>query len=229
VEDLTDNESEELLRRWWSDNWLWLVGGIVIGLGGLAGWQYWQKSKLDASVADAATYKAEIDSLGANQYDAAAAKARQLRDLHPNSPYADQADLALARAAVERNDLAEAAKRLKVVAEGSRDPQLRQIAKARLGRVLVEQGKHDEALAQLDIASAGSFGALYHEIRGDALAAKGDTAGARQEYDAALAGSQTEPGIDKAYVELKREALAAASMPAAAPSAAPAAAPGAAK
>jgi len=229
VEDLTDNESEELLRRWWSENWLWLVGGIAIGLGGLAGWQYWQKSRLDASVADAAAYKAEIDSLGANQYDAAATKARQLRELHPNSPYADQAELALARAAVERNDLPEAAKRLKVVADGSRDPQLRQIAKARLARVLVEQGKHDEALAQLDIATAGSFGALYHEIRGDALAAKGDTAGARQEYAAALAGSQTEPGIDKAYVQLKRDALAAASRPAAAaPTAAPVAAPAAA-
>ena len=153
MEDLTDNESEELLRRWWSDNWLWLVGGIVIGLGGLAGWQYWQKSKLDASVADAGTYKAEIDSLGANQFDAASAKAKELRDLHPTSPYADQADLALARAAVERNDLPEAAKRLKLVADGSRDPQLRQIAKARLARVLVEQGKHDEALAQLDVAT----------------------------------------------------------------------------
>ena len=28
VEDLSDNEREEQLRRWWSDNWLWIVGGI---------------------------------------------------------------------------------------------------------------------------------------------------------------------------------------------------------
>jgi len=110
---------------------------------------------------------------------------------------------------VERNDLAGAAQRLKVVADSSRDPQLRQIARARLARVLIEQGKHEEALAQLDIASAGSFGALYHEIRGDALAAKGDVAGARREYDAALAGSQTEPGIDTDYVALKRDELPA--------------------
>jgi len=209
VEDLTDNESEELLRRWWSDNWLWIVGGLVIGLGGLAGFQYWQKSKRQSAEQDAASYRTELDSLGANQVDAAAAKAKQLRDLHPASPYADQADLALARSAVERNDLAGAAQRLKVVADSSRDPQLRQIAKARLARVLIEQGKHEEALAQLDIATAGSFGALYHDIRGDALAAKGDVAGARREYDAALAGSQTEPGIDTEYVALKRDELPA--------------------
>ena len=56
MEDLTDNESEELLRRWWSENWLWLVGGIVIGLGGLAGWQYWQKSRLQSAEQDEAAY-----------------------------------------------------------------------------------------------------------------------------------------------------------------------------
>jgi predicted negative regulator of RcsB-dependent stress response len=76
--------------------------------------------------------------------------------------------------------------------------------------VLIEQGKQDEALRQLDVATAGSFGALYHEIRGDAFAAKGDAAGARREYDSALAAVGADPGIDKAFVELKRDALAAA-------------------
>jgi len=215
VEDLTDNESEELLRRWWSDNWLWLVGGIAIGLGGLAGFQYWQKSKQASAEEDAASYLAVIDALGKNQPDAAAAKSKQLRDLHPASPYADQADLALARVAVERRDFDGAAQRLKAVADGSRDKELRQIAKTRLARVLIEHGKYDEALATLEVASAGSFGSLYHDIRGDALAAKGDAAGARREYDSALAAAGTEPGIDTAYVELKRDALPATAAPAA--------------
>jgi predicted negative regulator of RcsB-dependent stress response len=210
VEDLTDNEREEELRRWWSENWLWIVGGIAVGLGGLAGYQYWQKSRQGAAEQDEATYRAEIDAISVRQFDEAAAKAKQLRDLHPSSPYADQADLALARVALERQDLDEAVKRLKVVADGSRDPQLRQIAKARMARVLIEQGKHDAALAQLDIASAGSFAALYHDIRGDALAAKGDPAGARREYDSALAATKIERTIDTAYVELKRDALASA-------------------
>jgi predicted negative regulator of RcsB-dependent stress response len=210
VEDLTDNESEELLRRWWKDNWLWLVGGIVLGLGGLAGWQYWQKSRSARLEADAASYLAELQSLDANKRGEAEATQKQLRDLHPGSAYADQGDLALARAAVERNDYEEAAKRLRTVADNSRDPQLRQVAKARLARVLLDQGKPDEALALLDIANAGAFAAYYHDIRGDALSAKGDAAGARREYDAALAGNATESGLDKAYVELKRDALAAA-------------------
>jgi predicted negative regulator of RcsB-dependent stress response len=226
VEDLSDNEREEQLRRFWAENWLWIVGGIALGLGGLAGWQYWQKSKLNASEQDEASYVAVLDSLSKNDKDAAAKKAGALRGLHPKSPYADQADLALARFAVDTRDLDEAAKRLRTVAESSRDPELRLIAQTRLARVLSEQGKHDDALKLLDVANAGSFTPVFHEIRGDVLAAKGDVAGARQAYDAALAATTSvqAQAFDREYVELKRDALSV-TVAAAAPAAAPAAVP----
>ncbi len=210
MEDLTDNEAEETLRRWWRENWLWLVGGLVIGLGGLAGWQYWQTSQRQAKEAESAAYQADMDALSANQFDQALEQTRKLREEHPGSPYADQADLALARAAVENNKLDEAATHLKTVMDTSRDPQLQQVARTRLARVHIERGKPDEALALLDVASAGAFAPLYHEIRGDALAAKGDAKGARTEYEAALAGATPESGVDKPYVEMKRDHLPAA-------------------
>ena len=223
MEDLSDNEREEQLRRFWAENWLWIVGGIALGLGGLAGWQYWQKSKLNASEQDAASYVAVLDSLSRNDKDAAVKKAGGLRGLHPKSPYADQADLALARFAVDTRDFDEAAKRLRTVAETSRDHELRLIAQSRLARVLSAQGKHDEALKLLDVTSAGSFTPLFHEIRGDVLGAKGDVAGARQAYDAALAAttSAQAQAFDREYVELKRDALPATVAAAAAPAAVP--------
>jgi predicted negative regulator of RcsB-dependent stress response len=209
VEDLSDNEREEQLRRFWAENWLWIIGGIVLGLAIWGGIQYWQKSQLQAAAADESSYLAVLDSLQAGKRDEAVAKADALRGLHPKSPYADQVDLVLARAAVDRREFDEAARRLRVVADGSRDPQLRQIAHGRLARVLIEQGKHDEALKLLDTATAGAFAAIYHDVRGDAYAAKGDAANARREYDAALASevSGGETTIDRAYVELKRDAL----------------------
>ena len=229
MEDLSDNEREEQLRRFWAENWLWIAGGIALGLGGLAGWQYWQQSKLKASEQDEASYVAVLDSLSKNDKVAAAKKAGDLRGLHPKSPYADQADLALARYAVDTRDFDEAAKRLRTVADTSRDPQLRLIAQSRLARVLSEQGKHDDAIKLLDVTNAGSFTPVFHEIRGDVLAAKGDVAGARKAYDAALAAttSAEAQAFDREYVELKRDALATATAaPAIAPAAAaPAAAP----
>jgi predicted negative regulator of RcsB-dependent stress response len=211
VEDLSDNERAEQLRRWWADNWLWILGGIVLGLGLLAGWQYWKTSQMRAAQQDESTYLAVLDSLSRNDRDAAVKKADELRATHPKSPYADQSDLALARAAVDRRDFDDAAKRLRGVATSSRDPQLKQVASTRLARVLAEQGKHDEALALLDVAKAGSFAGVYHDVRGDVFVAKGDAAAARKEYDAALAAApaaEEGAGLDRSYVELKRDAVA---------------------
>jgi predicted negative regulator of RcsB-dependent stress response len=219
VEDLSDNEREEQLRRWWADNWLWIIGGIALGLGALAGWNYWQASKMKAAELDESSYLAVLEALGRNDKEAAIKQATDLRKLHPKSPYADQSDLALARHAIDQRDFDAAAQRLRAVADGSRDAELRLIATSRLARVLAEQGKHDEALTLLDVSQAGAFAPLYHDLRGDILAARNDAAGARQAYDAALAATAANPpqGFDRAYVELKRDALPASAAPAAAP------------
>ena len=222
MEDLTDNEREEQLRRWWSDNWAWIIGGVALGLAILGGWQYWQRHQAQAADRDEASYRAVVEALDANKREEAVKQAGELRERRPGSPYADQSDLALARAAVDRREFDEAARLLKVVADGSKDPELRLVAKTRLARVLVEQGKHDEALALLDATQAGAFGGIVHDIRGDALAAKGDPAAARKEYESALAAGGPESGVDESYVELKRDALAQAA-PAAAAAHAPAA------
>lgn len=215
MEDLSDNEREEQLRRFWADNWLWIVGGIALGLGGLAGWQYWQQTKLTAAEQDEAAYMAMLDLLSQGNKDEAIKKADGVRATHPKSPYADQADLALARFAVDTGDFDTAVKRLSTVADSSRDPELRLIAQSRKARVLSEQGKHDDALKMLDVSKAGAFTAAFHEIRGDVLTAKGDTAGARQAYDAALAATTAEQSqaFDRAFVELKRDALPAGTKP----------------
>ena len=216
MEDLTDNEREEQLRRWWSDNWAWIIGGVALGLALLAGWQYWQRHQLQSAERDEASYLAVIEALGLDQRDEAARQATELRERRPGSPYADQADLALARAAVDRREFDEAARLLRSVADRTDDAELRSVARARLARILLEQGKHDDALALLDAGQAGAFAPLFHEIRGDVFAAKGDVQGARQEYEAALVADGAESGIDKAFVELKRDALGAAAAPAAA-------------
>jgi len=207
VEDLTDNEREEQLRQWWSDNWLWIVGGIALGLAMLWGWQYWQRMKMEQAQHELAGYQAVLTSLGQDKFDQAVVEAKALRDAQPGSPYADQSDLVLARAAVEKRNFDAAAQHLRTVMDGSKDPELRAVARARLARVLVEQAKYDEAVALLDPASAGAYAALYHELRGDAYAAKGDGAAARREYDEALAAPVEDTGLDRDYIELKRAAL----------------------
>jgi predicted negative regulator of RcsB-dependent stress response len=224
VEDLSDIEREEQLRRWWSENWAWIIGGVALGLSMLAGWQYWQRYQVQSAERDEAGYVAVIEALARNQRDEAATQAKALRERRPDSPYADQAELALARAALERRDFDDAASLLRSVAERSKDVELREMTRIRLARVLIEQGKHDEALASLDASAAGAFAPLVHDVRGDAYAAKGDAAAALKEYEAALAAAGEASALDREFVELKRDAQAQVSPPAASePASAPAA------
>lgn len=211
MEDLSDIEREELLRRWWSENWAWIIGGVALGLALLAGWWYWQRHQVQSAELDQSGYIAVIEALGRNQRDEAATEAKALRERRPDSPYADQAELALARAALERRDFDDAVGLLRGVADRSKDAELRQTSRIRLARVLIEQGKNDEALGELDAAAAGAFAALVHEVRGDAYAAKGDPAAARKEFDAALEAAGPNSGLDREFVELKRDAQAQAS------------------
>ena len=96
----------------------------------------------------------------------------------------------------------EAIKQLRQVVDNSKDEELGHIAQLRLARLLIQTGKHDEALAQLNVEKAGAFAAQVREVRGDALLAKGDAQGARAEYAAALSGD-TKGEIDRAVIELK--------------------------
>ena len=216
MEELTDTEREEQVRTFVRENLLFLLLAVALGLAGVAGFKYWQSKRLGGAEAAELQYESVIASLSANQPEQAEERTKQLRATHPKSPYADQAELAQARAAVARHDYDAATRMLRTVLDGAGDPVLRHVARTRLARVMIEQQRYDDAVSLLSLDEAGAFAALYHEIRGDAFAAKGDGESARREYTDALAVSEDQSGIDSAYVALKRDALPAAAAPAAA-------------
>jgi predicted negative regulator of RcsB-dependent stress response len=92
------------------------------------------------------------------------------------------------------------------VMNNSKDAELRQVARLRLARVLIDLGKPDEAIKTLAAGTPGSFAGRYHAVQGDALYAKKDIPGAIAEYTAALGAS--EAGADAALLQLKLADLA---------------------
>lgn len=203
VEDyLNDRDQEEALRNWWRENWKFIVAGVALGVAGLAGYSWYQKHR-NAQADHAATVYADFQkALASNDDTQAATLLDSLAGEHASSAYTQQARLILAKRHADAGRFDDAIKQLRQVVDDSRDPELGRIAQLRLARLLIQTGKNDEALAQLDVEKAGAFAAQVREIRGDALLAKGDAQGARAEYAAALA-ADTQGVIDRATVEMK--------------------------
>ena len=204
-----EQEQWERVKRWLRENGLWIILGILLGLGALAGWRWWEQRVEQRLQSASAAYQLMLDTLAAGERDKALVMADELRREHGDVAYADQADLLAARADVEAGKLGEAVVRLTRVMKGSKDAQLRLVARARLARVELAQNNADAALATLSGAQPGAFAALYDVIRGDALYAKGDRAGALASWRKAEAAVTADtatgaaPTVDAAALQLK--------------------------
>jgi predicted negative regulator of RcsB-dependent stress response len=231
VEDyLTDRDQEEALRNWWRENWKWILAGVVLGLGLLAGWQYWQKYRAQQADQAAELYQQFQTALNSNDLEQAGRLLNDLAGEYTVSAYTQQGRLLLAKRHTDAGKFDEAVKQLRLVMENSPDDELAQVARVRVARLLIQGGKHDDALQLLDVEKVGAFTAQVREVRGDALVAKGDLEGARAEYAAALTGDGKDQvdrdQVDRPTIELKLREVGG-DVPAAPAPPAPAAAPAA--
>jgi predicted negative regulator of RcsB-dependent stress response len=213
-EYLSEREQAEQLRHWLRENWIWLVAGVALTLGGFYGWRWWEARQFGRSAEAEARFTAMVDALAANQREEGLRIAGELTGEYADTPYADQATLVLARLDVEGGDLPKARERLAQVMESAGDPELRLVARLRLARVQLAEGQHDAALATLDGAAAASVEARVLELRGDALLAKRDRAGAlaayRQAQSAAVGEGRAAALVDPELLGLKIDELATA-------------------
>jgi len=218
-EYLTEKEQWDRVTAWLRENGLWIVAGVIVGALGIGGWQWWQAhvDKVDADASE--KYEQLQTDLGKGDRTGALMLMTDLERDYGSTPYVDQGRLSLARAYVESNELDKAVTALQAVISHTKDKQLALVSRIRLARVQIAQKKPDDALASLDGVDPGAFGALFHEVRGDAEFAKGSKAAALTEYRAAKTadiGSQGGGG-DSALLDLKIADLTAAAPPPAAP------------
>jgi predicted negative regulator of RcsB-dependent stress response len=186
-EYLTDDEQLEAVKRAFTEYAPWILGGVVLGVGGWFGWQSYQSHQNAVALRAAGQFSQMTNALQMNDGKKSLELAQGLIKEYPSSPYADQAQLTIARIGVDGGKSADAIAPLTQVMNNSKDSELRQVARLRLARVLIDQGKPDDAIKTLSEGTPGSFAGRYHEIHGDALYAKKDIAGATAEYNLALA------------------------------------------
>ena len=206
-EYLSEKEQWEWVKTQVRENAAAVIIAIALAVVAVFGWRWWQARLDQERLAAGAKYMQMVQALEGGDRTQALVALGELEREHASSPYTDQAKMLAARMYVDEGTLDKAAGELAGVAGTSKDHDLALIARVRLARVQISQGKPDMALATLAQAQPGSFAGIYHEVRGDAYYAKGDKANALAEYRSAQTGGDSG---DSSLLGLKVADLSAA-------------------
>lgn len=209
VEIYDAHEQGEVVKKWLRENGSAIVMGLVIAFGGLFGFKQWQGWQENTRQRAAGEYEVMDQLLSQGQLDAAMSNFQSLRDEYPDSPYTSMAALKMARARIEVNQPELAVGLYEFVMQNGYPKAMAVVARQRLARVLLDQGKPEEALQTLDQAQQTvGFEDRYAEVRGDILYSLGRHDEAAAAWLQAL--SALEAGVgDRGMLVLKLQSVGA--------------------
>ena len=125
----------------------------------------------------------------------------------PLLPYAAMAALVAAKYYFDRNDLKASQAQLQWVIDRAQSEDLRELARLRLGAVLLDEKSYDRALALADAPHDAAYDAHYAALKGDILVAKNQRAEAKAAYQLALEKAGKENSAFRESVRTRLEAL----------------------
>ncbi len=201
----SEREQVEAIKKWWQDNGKAIVLGLVVGLGGLGAWRYWNDMQ-DARAENASVNYEQFLNLTAQGAGKEAREAGQaILDTYPKTTYARLTALLLAKLDVDDGKLEDAKKRLQWVIDNAGGPELVALAKSRMAQIILAEGNAEAALKAFEPIDP-VHAAQFAEVKGDILAALGK----KPEAAIAYAEAKTQiasSGADPRILELKIESL----------------------
>jgi predicted negative regulator of RcsB-dependent stress response len=200
---LSEKEQIEALRGWWRENGLYIVSGVVIGVGLLIGWNYWNSQNTQSALEASAAYESMVEEIAAGDAEAAAAIAADLYENYSSTAYAAQARLAMAKLYMDKGRDQDAANELRALVATNDESEAAMIGRLRLAKILLYQEKAQEAIDLLRGYQDTAFGSRYGETLGDAYVALGRADDAREAYTVALADNPNAPTVNRSLVQMK--------------------------
>lgn len=218
AQHLTEEEQIEALKRWWKENWLSIVLPIVVAVVGYVGWTFWQDNREQRAQAASDQYQQLLEmvevepgsELTDEQKTNVRAQATLIMEEFGDSMYADLSGLLLAKLAVEGDSYEEAENILRTVAAQSDNAGLVQLANARLAKVLLNLGKHDEALSLVGQPQDQAYKSLYAEIRGDIYLARNKPEEAHTAYQEAMEALDPQQFSRRGLLQVKLDSTSVA-------------------
>jgi len=185
----TEEEQVAAIKRWWKENGVSTIVGVVLGGMVIAGWDFWQGNVKEQANQASALYDQLQISLSKENNESVAAISKKINTEHGDSAYASYSALLLAKTKVQENDLEAAKSILEKQMNNANSNEIKNIARLRLVKLLYATGENEKGLqliAEADQATAKGFSASYDELKGDLYVALDRLGEARTAYESAL-------------------------------------------
>lgn len=181
--ELYDSEEQqvEAIKDWWKENGKAVVLGVVVGLGGLFGWRYYQDSVVQAQEAASEQYSKAVESIVAKGADSSA-DVQAFIDTSKDSEYAVLAAMQLAKAQVEAGNFEDALTQLQWAQSNTKDAAITPLVTYRIARLMIESGDNAGARGELDKITDTAWAGRVAELRGDIAIREGDRDAAYTAY-----------------------------------------------
>ncbi|CDL86796.1 YfgM family protein [Xenorhabdus cabanillasii] len=199
----TETEQVDAIKRFFVNNGKYIAVGLVLGIGAIVGWRYWQSHQTNQLQDTAVQFEQLNKSLASGSKESITAVEKFANET--NNIYGVMTDMELAKHAADKNDLAQAEKYLLVASGKAKDQNMVDLSNIRLARVQLAEDKTDAALKTLEQVKSKGWQLVAEDIRGDILAKKGNIKGAREAYSNGLnaQGSQ----VLKSMIQIKLDNL----------------------
>ena len=205
--DLEEQEQLAELKAWWRQHGNLIVSAVVAAALAFAAWQGWRWYQASQAAQAAGLYEALAKAAQAGDPKALRDAGGSLIESYPRTLYAAMGALVSARFHFDRNDLKAAKTQLQWVIDRSPSDDFKDLARLRLGAILLDEKAYDEALKVLDAKHGAAYEAQFAALRGDVLVAKGQTAEARTAYQSAIDKAAKDQGTFRESVRMRLEAL----------------------
>ena len=144
--DLEEQEQLAELKAWWKLHGTLVMSLVLAAAIGFAGWEGWTWYRRDQGAHASALYDTLGRAVQAGDAKTLRDSAGALIENYPRTLYASMGALVSARFHFDRNDLKSAKAQLQWVAERSPSDEFRDLARLRLGALLIDEKGYDEAL-----------------------------------------------------------------------------------
>ena len=178
-----EKQREEEIQQWWKDNWVSIIGGIVIAIVGIIAFWSWR----DYQMSQKQLQTASLYSVISNTKDVKIDDVKSYIDTNKNE-YGQIVSFQLANLYVAEGKYQEAYNALvdNIQAGMVNDSILNDVARIRAARLAIELKKFNDSVALLDKIENDSFKAVALELKGDNAKAQGKNKEALDFYNKAV-------------------------------------------